>query len=256
MTPPPLGRRGRGRASAVSAVAALLVGALLLTGCGESSKSEAGGSKVGANAKRDNKPGAPSKTREEPSTAGDGSESLPPGDPGVDAPAVPDPGTSHADPHEESGRTEVPLVAMLTAEDVRMALGGRWERKDGGGDECLRLGGALAQLTTTYGGAGVDGLLFETVATYPDVDEADAAVIGLADVAAKCGWSSEPDPRLGTASVAARDGERALVAVSAEEGVAVVLVGSGEAVRDAGRWGWLVDLAMGSSCPAAPDGCH
>jgi hypothetical protein len=46
-----------------------------------------------------------------------------------------------------------------------------------------------------------------------------------------------------------------MLAVSAE-GVVVLLVGTGDFTDDAVRWGSLVDLALGTSCPAAPDGCH
>ena len=43
--------------------------------------------------------------------------SLPPGDPGLDAPSVPDPGTASAEPHGHEGhaRRTVPREAMLTA---------------------------------------------------------------------------------------------------------------------------------------------
>jgi len=85
--------------------------------------------------------------------------------------------------------------------------------------------------------------------------QAFAAVAALGRSAQGCGWTSVRDPRLGSASVSATEGPRSMVAVSTE-GVLVLLVGTGGFTRDAGRWGSLVDLALGTSCPAAPDGCH
>jgi hypothetical protein len=181
--------------------------------------------------------------------------SLPPGDPGLDAPAVPDPGTASAEPHGHGeARRTVPVAAMLTADTVGMVLGGVWDRHQGGGDECVRPSGGLGVRTMSYGGA-VEGLVVETVATYEDADAADAAVAALAAEASRCGWDGDPDPRLGSASAAATEGARSMLAVSAE-GVLVLLVGTGELTANKARWGSLVDLALGSSCPAAPDGCH
>jgi hypothetical protein len=143
---------------------------------------------------------------------------------------------------------------MLTADTVAAALGGSWSRRPGGGDECVRPEGAVATRSMSYGGSD-DGLVVETVSTHHDAQEADAAVATLGRTAASCGWTLDGDPRLGSASVAASEGERSLVAVSAE-GVVVLLVGSGEVTRPDWRWASLVDLALGTSCPAAPDGCH
>jgi len=142
---------------------------------------------------------------------------------------------------------------MLTAETVRMMLGGQWRRHAGGDDECLRPAGALGSRSTSYGGTDA-GLVVETVATFPDVGAADAAIGELAQAARECGWEDMRDPRLGSAAVAADDGARSAVAVSSE-GVVVLLVGTGDVTRGVG-WGSLVDMALGSSCPAAPDGCH
>ena len=143
---------------------------------------------------------------------------------------------------------------MLTAETVRTALGGSWVRKTGAGDECVRPEGGLAASVMSYGGSSA-GLVTETVATYRDDGTADAAVKAMGRAAAGCGWAGVSDPRLGSASVSAGDGPRSMVAV-ASEGVVVLLVGEGSAVEHPSRWASLVDLALGSSCPAAPDGCH
>ena len=181
--------------------------------------------------------------------------SLPPGDPGLEAPAVPDPGTASAEPHGHGkARRTVPAAAMLSADTVGMVLGGDWDRHQGGGDECVRPSGGLGVRTMSYGGS-VEGQDAETVLTYEDPEAADAAVAALAAAAGDCGWDGDPDPRLGSASAAATAGGRSMVAVSME-GVLVLLVGTGEFTGNKARWGSLVDLALGTSCPAAPDGCH
>lgn len=237
---------------------------LLLGGCGESgpdpvtTASGASGHPA-ANPSADATAGqtAVQTSARKPRPSATKAPSLPPGDPGLDAPAVPDPGVA-ADEHEHehehgAGRRVVPVRAMLTPGTVGMTLGGSWTRHAGGEDECLVPRGALGRRATSYGAAR--GLVVETVATYEDGAAADGAVASLGAVARECGWTTARDPRLGSASVAATDQARSMVAVSAE-GVLVLLVGTGDFTRDPGRWGSLVDLALGTSCPAAPDGCH
>jgi hypothetical protein len=182
--------------------------------------------------------------------------SLPPGDPGLDAPEAPDPGLAGPDAHEHGDEAlrSVPAAALLTAGTVGMVLGGSWDRRTGGGDECLRPQDAVAARSMTYGGS-VEALLVETVATYPDAEAADKAVADLGEAAVGCGWTAEADPRIGSASVAATDGPRTMTAVSAE-GVLVLLVGAGDVAAGGARWGSLVDMALGTSCAAAADGCH
>lgn len=183
------------------------------------------------------------------------SPSLPPGDPGLDAPAAPDPGGAEAATHDHGdARRTVPVGAMLTAGTVRMLLGGSWSRHEADGDECLAPTAAVGARTMAY--AGPDGgVVTETVATYEDAEAADAAIAALGRSAQACGWGNGRDPRLGSASFAADAVARSMVGVSAE-GVMVVLVGEGDFAHDVARWGSVADLALGSSCVAAPDGCH
>lgn len=184
------------------------------------------------------------------------SPSLPPGDPGLDAPAAPDPGggaEASTHDHGEARRT-VPVGALLTAGTVRMLLGGSWVRHEADGDECLGAEGAVGARTLAY--AGPDGgVVTETVATYEDAEAADAAIAALGRSAEACGWVNGTDPRLGSASFAAEAGARSMIGVSAE-GVMVVLVGEGDFTQDTARWGSVADLALGTSCAAAADGCH
>lgn len=233
---------------------------VLLTACGEQPEQAAapggGGRATPSGSPSAEVAGAPSDGQAvEPSPSEE--VSLPPGDPGLDAPSVPDPGTAGADAHAHGeARRTVPVEAMLHAADVQMMLGGRgWERRSGEGDECVAPEGAAALRTMAYGGTSA-GTVTETVATYADADDADASVIALRERLEECGWIGVHDPRLGSAAVAADEGGgRSLTAVSVE-GALVVLVGTGDLPRDTGRWASLVDLAVGSSCPAAPGGCH
>ncbi|HEX5770000.1 MAG TPA: hypothetical protein VFY11_03480 [Nocardioidaceae bacterium] len=254
MTRPRLGKR-LARLGAVTVVLGVLI-----TACGEQPEQAAppdgalratpsGLPSAEVAAKR---PGGPA-VEPSPSEA----VSLPPGDPGLDAPSVPDPGTAGADAHAHSeARRTVPVEAMLNAADVQMMLGGRgWERRSGAGDECVAPERAVALRTMEYGGTSA-GTVTQTVATYADAGAADASVIALRERLEECGWIGVHDPRLGSAAVAADEGGgRSLTAVSVE-GALVVLVGTGDVPRDTGRWASLVDLAVGSSCPAAPGGCH
>jgi hypothetical protein len=221
----------------------LVVAALLVSGCAGQGAAQGPGA-------------APDRAGASSSPAGPTqAESLPPGDPGLDAPSVPDPGTDSADHGQGEARRKVPPSAMLTAETVGMAVGGSWQRHGDSGDECVIPEGAVGLTTVSYGGSG-ESRVVETVATYPDDESADAAVARIGEMASECGWKRGPDPRLGSASVAAKDPSRSLVAVSAEGGVMVLLIASGPVARDNAGWGSVVDLAVGTSCAAAPDGCH
>lgn len=254
MTRPRLGKR-LARLGAVTVV----LGALL-TACGEQPEQAASpGGDLRATPSGSPSAEAAAKQRGgqavEPSPSG--AVSLPPGDPGLDAPSVPDPGTAGADAHAHGeARRTVPVEAMLNAADVQMMVGGRgWERRSGEGDECVAPERAVALRTMAYGGTSA-GTVTQTVATYADADAADASVIALRERLEECGWIGVHDPRLGSAAVAADEGGgRSLTAVSVE-GALVVLVGTGDVPRDTGGWASLVDLAVGSSCPAAPGGCH
>ncbi|HTL24047.1 MAG TPA: hypothetical protein VL281_08425 [Mycobacteriales bacterium] len=109
---------------------------------------------------------------------------------------------------------------------------------------------------TRYGSRGLAeprGTLTETLATGVDVP---AAVAAWRTALRGCGFALG-DERLGDASVAAvaKDGSDA-VTVTGTEGVLVVLHAHGALARardDLSAW---ADLALGTSCVAAPDGCH
>jgi hypothetical protein len=181
---------------------------------------------------------------------------LPPGDPGTGAPSVPDPGVpEQGRDHAEPARTAVPDGAMLDVASVSGVLGGRWQRSAAAPLRCLAGGERVARRSAAY--ASDDGRLLQTVGTHRSVAAADQAVDRAARRLAACNWTEASDPRLGSASTAASSasGTRTAVVISAE-GVTVTLVGTEAVTVRRSRWSSLLDLALGNSCAAAPDGCH
>jgi hypothetical protein len=223
-----------------------------------------GSARAGAEASR---PAAGAPTHELP-VSPTASPSLPPGDPGLDAPGVPspdtsDPGKQTAEGHHGHGhghghgdgepRAEIPDGALVGADLVAATLGGTWATEEADAVRCTVPALSAGRRTVSY--RSTEAEVVQTVSTHEDGDSADAAVAAVADRLVGCGWRLDPDPRLGTASVAAGDGARRVTVVSAE-GVSVVLVGSGRAAGDDLAWSSLVDVALGTSCAAAADGCH
>jgi hypothetical protein len=257
------------RAGVVLATAA----ALLLSGCGQQpdeTRTVNDSARVAAAAAPRAKPAAPATAAAAPAAPAPaprpGPEPeipvenvptvLPPGDPGLDAPSVPDPGKPEHDRHHEGpARTVVPAEALLDTATVSGVLGGSWQQAESQPMECATVPGAVAQRTLGFETDG--GRLLLTVATHASLAAADRAVAELAGQLQACGWTEGSDPRLGTASAAATsaDGTHTAAGISAE-GVTVTLVGSGSAASEPARWSALLDLALGSSCPAAPEGCH
>jgi hypothetical protein len=257
------------------AVAVLAAGALLLTGCGEQ--------EADAEAVNHSAPAGPSATPRapvepvaaEPAAAVAPTPTLrprlepvdevpvenmptelPPGDPGLDAPSVPDPGVpAHDREHEDPARTQVPVLALLDVPSVAAVLGGDWQQVEAQAPEGFAATQPVAARTVAYESDG--GRFEETVATHRSLAAADRAVTSLGRELEARGWTPMPDPRLGTASLAVRspDGARTAAIMSAE-GVTATLVGSGSATAARSRWVGLLDLALGTSCEAAPHGCH
>lgn len=242
-----------------AAVTAVLMG-VLLTGCGSEAATDAADRSAAGqagSAQQTSATSAPAEPTAEQS-APEQSEGplLPPGDPGPDAPSVPDPGKPTEDrDHQEPARTVVPGEALLDAKLASQVLGGDWQQAEARPLECVAGTGWVAQKSVLLDSA--DGRVLQTVATHDSLAEADRAVAEMGRQLKSCGWDGAADPRLGTASVAATsaDGSQTAVVVSAEA-VTVTLVGSGRATADRWAWSSLVDVALGSSCAAAPHGCH
>jgi hypothetical protein len=193
---------------------------------------------------------------------------LPPGDPGPDATGTDDPngdlgneGDGNSD--NKAARTSVPTTAVLDTETVGAVAGGRWAASAAPADSCTvpRPTKAVAtrssQLTGLDSGAG--SRLVETVSTHRGVTAAVAAVQALERRLATCHATSAHDPRIGDASVqvtlTAPDGTVTIVTAAAVEGVTFVLSGWGPVTANS-HWSALTDIALGSTCVAAVDGCH
>jgi hypothetical protein len=189
---------------------------------------------------------------------------LPPGDPGVDAPGTDDPNAAPTDTDDDSpstpARDTVPREALLDAPTVASMTGSAWTSAGAPTDSCTapRAKGAVAQRGAELSG-GAAGRVVERVATHRDGAAAIRAVRALQRRLAGCGDLSSSDPRLGDASVQATltsaDGTKTLITAVAADGVTAVLAGTGP-VTHAVVWASLTDLALGNTCAAAAEGCH
>jgi len=157
----------------------------------------------------------------------------------------------------------VPAEAMLDTDTVGQVLGGTWSVGNGarspGGDRCeapLPAGAVSSRSVTLTSGTRT---LTESITTHPSGKAAVTAVKGLSTTLRSCGWTTTEPPALGEEAVQAvrtTDGQRQTIVALAAEGVAVTLVSGGLRAADADSWDSIVDLALGSSCAAAHDGCH
>jgi hypothetical protein len=173
-----------------------------------------------------------------------------------------DPGTGTASPGGPEPTRPVPAVpgsALLDVATVAAAAGGDWVAAAAPDGWCAspRTPGAAAsrsQLLTSDGGR-----LVQTVSAYDESRPAVRAVAAATTRLQACGFRLDRDPRLGEASElltrTGPDGTAATAVVLATDGVGVVLLGSGSPTAP-DVWDSLVDLALGSSCAAAADGCH
>jgi hypothetical protein len=261
----------KARAAVVAAVTA--VAGAVLSGCGQQADIQADSSPAARPAKAAPRPTAPPAVKDTRPTAAPAASAptptedegipvehpataLPPGDPGLDAPSVPNPGRPKpGEAHDETARTVVPVEAMFDQQTVSGVLGGTWAQSASEPLACLADSDRVAQRSVAFDAA--DGHLLQTVATHEGHEAADRAVREQLAALQDCGWTSERAPRMGTASAAASnpDGGESAVVLSAD-GVTVTLVGSGSATEHHRRWASLLDLALGSSCAAAADVCH
>jgi hypothetical protein len=221
--------------------------------------------------------GPASKATNQPTKAADDKASptaskpptVPPGDPGPDAPGTDDPNgdlgnAGGSDQPKHPAKTTVPRAAVLDAETVASVAGGTWTDTSAPTDSCAapRPAKAVAmrsaQLVSAADGP-TGSRLVETIGTHRGTKAAVAAVSALEQRLLGCHATSAPDPRIGDASVqltlVAEDGTKTVVTAAAIEGVTFVLSGVGP-VTDADKWSALTDIALGSTCAAAVDGCH
>lgn len=171
---------------------------------------------------------------------------LPPGDPGVDAPAVPEPVETEVHAHDEELPDRVPQAALLRAAD----LGPGWQPAERPPAPC---GPRVSGPSATAALAGTDSPRSTLVQTVAVAQDAPGAVADWRHALAACGYAVAP-LALGEDGLAASSaGERVLVTTA--EQVVVVLRATGPLATDPALDDWA-DLALGTSCPAAPDGCH
>jgi hypothetical protein len=265
--------RSRSVRAAVVAAVTVVAGGVLLSGCGQQADTQeetkaatqpvSTAAPEARSAAKTVRPTAepasartPTLTPDEDIPVEHPATTLPPGDPGPAAPAVPNPGRPKRDgDHDEQARTAIPVEAMFDRQTVSGVLGGDWAQSASEPLACLADSGWVAQRSVAFDAPG--GHLLHTVATHRGHEAADRAVREQLAALQACGWMSERAPRMGTASAAASnpDGGESAVVLSAE-GVTVTLVGSGSASQNQRRWMSLLDLALGNSCAAAPEACH
>jgi hypothetical protein len=150
-------------------------------------------------------------------------------------------------PHGPTPEGNVPAGAFVAAAD----LGTSWHPAVALATPCAA-DYARSALRST-GLAEPRGTLTETLATGVDVP---TAVASWKRSLQACGYAVHDDP-LGDAGVTARstDGADAVTATGTE-GVLVVLHVHGALARATEELDGWADLALGTSCVAAPDGCH
>ncbi len=182
---------------------------------------------------------------------------LPPGDPGI-GPSVPE-DTSGVEENPGTPVTRVPVGALLDAETVQAVVGGSWRGTAVPPASCAvpRPAGTVAMRSAGLTGSG--GRLIETVATHRGAAAAAAAVDELSGRLQSCGWALGDEPPLGEDSALLtrqRAGAVDRLVVVAAEGVSVTMLGRGQVADSADDWNAIVDVAIGTSCLAASDGCH
>jgi hypothetical protein len=272
------------RPGAVGAAALLVAVAVALTGCGSDAVTRTAGPAgtarlteglpAASSASATSRPAVPSATEgpfgadgpdasdtPDPGLSDQPTPTLPPGDPGTDDPDA-DPDADGDEPAATTGPppvTVVPAEALLDATTVGAVAGGRWTAQDTPRGWCTA---PRAAGSDVWRAALLDsdaGRLVEAVSAFRTARAAEAAVARTASRLEACGWRDDHDPRLGAASEqltrTAPDGTEQVALVLAADGVGVVLVASGSAAAQ-GSWESLADLALGSSCLAAVDGCH
>ena len=183
---------------------------------------------------------------------------LPEGDPGTGAPEVPEPSGAAEAHDDEPAKTEVPPEAVLDAPTLSGVAGGTWQVQPSGPQQAGPCGplpetGAAASRTVRLSDER-GRVLVETVRAFRHGQDGPA-VDALAASFADCGWRSTEAPPLGERSAQATSAAGTALVFSAE-GAVVVLTGTGGLAEDAGVWEAVADVALGSSCPAAPEGCH
>ena len=250
--------------TALPTLGVVLVLGLGLAGCGEGDPATSTAKRPITSASVTSSSASPSAPVDRAPTAVASSTlpTLPPGDPGP-GPSVPEDTSGVEEPHGGAPRTDVPPGALLDAETVEAVVGGDWRIAAVPTGDCDAPRPTSPKPVATRSAAltGPGGLLMETVATHDDEDAA-RAIDALADRLVGCGWTLRKEPPLGedsallTRSSSASSLGAQQLAIVAAEGVTVTLLARGAASTNPDDWAALLDVAIGTSCLAASDGCH
>lgn len=231
--------------------------------------------------------GLPEPSGADGSTAGapDGPDASDRPDPGLAGSPVPTRPPGDGAPGEDGGPArrggvtdpDHPAVAdsaAIDSESVGGIMGGSWtvapdgqatgSNPPGPGCALPENPGATARSTRTLTAAGGASIV-ERLAVYRTAAAATTSLTPTVQALRACGFHAAADPRLGDASAhlestgtGANPSRRAVLV--AAEGVTVVLLltdaATGPQPAASGSWESLADLALGSSCSAAVDGCH
>jgi hypothetical protein len=180
---------------------------------------------------------------------------VPPGDPGS-APSVVENTSVGSVP---AGKTSVPANALLDAQTMEAVVPGRWSIATAPADSCTspRPSGAAASRTGSLTSGKTR--MIETVAIHADQAAASRSIDALSTRLLGCGWKALPETPMGEDSAGfSRSGSSGLekLVIVAAEGVSTTLQGNGTLSGNDDTWASVLDIAIGTSCPAAPDGCH
>lgn len=188
---------------------------------------------------------------------------LPVGDPGRGAPAVaepaPDAAAGHGHGQEGALPTAVPDEAMLDAATLSGVAGGTWQAVPVPPAETGPCGAVPTdEAAASRSARHVDGagrVVTQTVQSYEHGHDGEA-VGALVGSLRGCGWEPVEGLPLGEHSAQAHRADGTTLVVVAAEGALVLLVGGGGIEQDTVAWDAVADVALGSACAAAPDGCH
>lgn len=249
------------RLTALPTLGVVVVLGLGLAGCGEGDPATTTAKRPITSASVTSSSASPSAHVDHSPTAAASSTlpTLPPGDPGP-GPSVPEDTSGVEELHGGASRTDVPPGALLDAGTVEAVVGGDWRNATLPADSCSVPRPTSPKPVATRSAAltGSGGLLVETVATHEGEDAA-RAVNALADRLVGCGWTLQEEPPLGEDSaLLTRSGTLGpqQLAIVAAEGVTVTLLARGAVATNPDDWAALLDVAIGTSCLAASDGCH
>ena len=169
----------------------------------------------------------------------------------VVGPDVPEPSASASPSQPPPAGPVVPGSLPANSVIAPTDLGPEWSPTEAEPPPCAP--DLTPEGTRTVGMKQTQGRLTE--ALYSGL-EVEPAVRAWSDSLTRCGYSVS-ELRLGDAGLTARSKDQThAVVVTGTEGVVVVLHLTGTVAKATDELEGWADLALGTSCEAAPDGCH